>query len=203
MKSNVKRFLSTLCVLTSVSGIFAPALVKASSDVEKYGNDFCGEGDHSVCSSAAAAATVTEDVSCDPATILMPLFRKENHQEFYDKVIELLREEKISLRSAYFMVLLDQMVESSKTYADKFLSYDEIKKSISTGKWNKERIVEMFDSMFHGYVGPRGDLWHCSNLECRAIAYFEDDCLFYLFKGDFSILGYSLKHLNPRSPLGI
>ena len=43
MKSSVKRFLSTLCVLTSVSGVFTPTLVNASSTHEEYGRDFSSE----------------------------------------------------------------------------------------------------------------------------------------------------------------
>ncbi len=40
MKLNAKKFLSTLCVLASVSGVFAPNLVNASSTHEEYGVDF-------------------------------------------------------------------------------------------------------------------------------------------------------------------
>ncbi len=40
MKSNVKKFLSTMCVLASALGVFAPSWAKASSDHEEYGADF-------------------------------------------------------------------------------------------------------------------------------------------------------------------
>ncbi len=58
MKLNVKRFLSTLCVLTSVSGMFAPALVKASSTHEEYGRDFS--------SSAAPDEADNSDIEVSP-----------------------------------------------------------------------------------------------------------------------------------------
>ena len=220
MKSNVKRFLSTLCVLTSVSGIFAPALVKASSDVEKYGNDFCGEGDHSVCSSAAAAATVTEDVSCDPATILMPLLRKENHQKFYDKVVELMNKNLISKPVAVLLIIVDQSIETgfkieSSYYGKKgtkewVVSDSHVENMIRSGKFvgidDCLIDIDRYVSEMSQVITPENDL------DYRAISIFSQieefhrdsydyDCDYYR---EHSIsLDRALERLNPSNPKGL
>ena len=99
MKSNVKRFLSTICVLTSVSGMFAPTLVKASSTHEEYGADFSG----------AAAAAPAPAADADVADVLMPLLGKKNHQEFYNKVIEFMNKNLISEYVAVLLIVFDQL----------------------------------------------------------------------------------------------
>ncbi len=200
MKSNVKRFLSTLCVLTSVSGVFAPNLVNASSTREEYGADF---------SSAA------DDDDVVVVKKIVPLIHRNHqivydedhekdyfkyHQELYDMVMELYKERKISLLTAYMIVVLDQMVESCKL--EWMFKESDIEKSITTGKWDKEKM----ENFYIYCLGPSDDM-RCNEMENRAISFLLDDYRDHISKEDDSTLEKSLKKslekLNPKNEIGI
>ena len=199
MKSNVKRFLSTLCVLASVSGVLAPTLVNASSTREEYGADF---------SSAAA----DDDVVVKK---IVPLIHRNHqivydedhekdyfkyHQELYDMVMELYEKKEISLLTAYMIVVLDQMVESCKL--EWMFKEPDIEESITTGKWDKEKM----ENFYIYCLGPSGDM-RCNEMENRAISFLLDDYRDHISKEDDSTLEKSLKKslekLNPKNEIGI
>ena len=200
MKSNVKRFLSTLCVLASVSGVLAPTLVNASSTREEYGADF---------SSAAA----DDDVVV--VKKIVPLIHRNHqivydedhekdyfkyHQELYDMVMELYEKKEISLLTAYMIVVLDQMVESCKL--EWMFKEPDIEESITTGKWDKEKM----ENFYIYCLGPSGDM-RCNEMENRAISFLLDDYRDHISKEDDSTLEKSLKKslekLNPKNEIGI
>ena len=195
MKSNVKRFLSTLCVLASVSGVFAPNLVNASSNREEYGADFSG-------------AAADDDVVVKK---IVPLIHRNHqivydedyekdyfkyHQELYDMVMKLYKEKKISLLTAYMIVVLDQMVELCKL--EWMFKESDIEKSITTGKWDKEKM----ENFCIYCLGPSDDM-RCNEMEDRAISFLFDDYRDHISKGDYSTLEDSLEKLNPKNEIGI
>ncbi len=184
MRSNIKRVLSTLCVLSSVSGVLTPALVNASSAHEEYSKDFS-----SAATPAAAASTSAEDTSSYAADIIIPLMRKRNHQKLYDAVVKLEKEGKLSSSSAFMVVVLDQIIKYS-TYVvvddldpmygkvedgDWIFSNSDIREAITNENWEKceEKMDELFERLHNNYE-TCGGVWltEDNDLESRAAIIF-------------------------------
>ncbi len=88
MKSSIKKFLSTLCVVTSISGVVAPTLVSAIKP----------SGSESSC--AAPDYTIPDD--------FFDLMYSENHRKWYRNVMSLRRRDCIDNFSAFMLILINQ-----------------------------------------------------------------------------------------------
>lgn len=213
MKSNIKKFLSTLCVLTSVSGGLAPVLVNASSDGEKYGMNFCENENRSVCSSAAAA----ENVSVDPIVDIMCSLRGEDHQKFYDKVIELENKKLIDETVAVSLIVVDQLTGNGIKYISSIsgvmINDSDVYDMIRSGN------VRSIDSKIQTLNDRRSGMSFCiypdDDLGYRALYIFslakgssEKRFRFHMEDSDEEgssvlTLDEALKKLNPSNPEGL
>lgn len=179
MKSNVKKFLSTMCVLASALGAFAPSWAKASSDHEKYGADF---SDASAVPAPAAPATPAAPVALAiapavPDEIINELIRLKHeidkatrgglylncHQNFYNLVLKLEKEGTLTLFSAFMTLMYGQTRQ---------LSDDEIKELLATGCWSDDFMVNFYNRV-EGVYDMR---FAFNNLEREVMRLF--DCLF-------------------------
>ncbi len=189
MKSNVKKFLSTVCILTSFSVIFAPGLVKDSSRNEEYSADFS--------SAAVAPAPV-----CDPVAVLMPLLRKKNHQEFYDKVIELMNKNLISKSVAVLLIMVDQLTVAGEKRGDWIISDLEVEDMIRSG--DARNVMAHIQDMYNEWLVTSRIVFYLENaLDSRAIESFP--CVKVYVNGEKSedevnvSLDQALRELNPSS----
>lgn len=111
MKSSVKKFLSALCIVTSVSGVVAPTLVGAT--------DCTGSA-----SSHISRVDTTLNDFCD-------LIYERNYQRWYDGVMDLRRRGIINDLSALMLITLNQTICFGA-----LCGIDDIKNMVVSGDWS-------------------------------------------------------------------
>lgn len=188
MKSNVKRFLSTLCVVTSIFGVVAPNLVSAVyPEVQDY-------------------STLLDDLRlCDECKVdescinnIINELRSENHQEFYNKIIRLKDSGLVKSFAAVMLIVINQTQKSGceeswteiEFKEDWFLSNDKVKEMAHTENW-RYGVEQLMD------IAKNDVSLNIDKLGYRALRIFD-----YLISRRIK-LNNALTSLDPSNPKGL
>ncbi len=135
MKLNVKKFLSVICAVASVSGIVVPASVGACDSDSKTCSTF------KKCSFPDFHSYVNTKLTYN----IFKLLQKRDHYKFYDEIIRLKNSGLIGDFAAFILIIVDQTIDTMKhtvglgdelSKKQWVLRYSEIENMIRSGNWD-------------------------------------------------------------------